>query len=83
MIRPLRIEYPNAWYRIRDRVRQNQDLYTNKKDRKFRKRFEKVEEMLNKGQTKIWPSSPLEYIELLLNNRPRKCLKYFTPLEAI
>lgn len=25
----------------------------------------------------------LQYIELLLNNRPRKCLNYYTPLEAI
>ncbi len=27
--------------------------------------------------------SEIKYIELLLNNRPRKCLNYYTPLEAI
>lgn len=32
MVRPLRIEYPDAWYHVMNRARRGQDLYTDKDD---------------------------------------------------
>ena len=35
MVRPLRIEYPNAWYHVMNRARLGQDLFTDKDDRLY------------------------------------------------
>ena len=35
MVRPLRIEYPDAWYHVMNRARLGQDLYTDKDDRLY------------------------------------------------
>jgi putative transposase len=35
MIRPLRIEYPNAWYHVMNRGRRGEDIFSGKKDAKI------------------------------------------------